>query len=265
MLVDIGNDLKKYVPIFQQAADQGMNEADTSLRLGKFFEEVLGYDMFSDISKEHTVKDRFVDYAIKIGGKTTFFVEVKQAGMDLKEKHIEQAANYAANAGVEWVILTNGTCWHLYHLTFEEGIQSDLIFSVDISKDLIDDAATKLSLFHKKSMEKGELLNYFNKFKTLEPKNIMQCIFHENTLRLIRRQLKKMTGVRIEEEDLVNSIKQMISPDTWERIGDIKVKRPRKVTKSKEEDVPSGVEVVQPAEISMEKVINPLEEKKEEC
>lgn len=264
MLVDIRKDLKKYAPIFQQAADQGMNEADTSFRLGKFFEEVLGYDTFSDISKEYTVKDRFVDYAIKINGKTTFFVEVKQAGMDLREKHIEQAGNYAANAGVEWVILTNGTCWHLYHLTFEDGIQSDLIFSVDVSKEPIDDAATKLSLLHKKSVEKGEHLDYFNKIKTLEPKNIMQCIFHEETLCSIRKQLKKMTGVRVEEEDLVSGIKQMISPDTWERIGDIKVKRQRKMTKSKKEAVPSDVEAVQPLENNTGEITNSFEEKKKD-
>lgn len=250
MLVDIRKDFKRYAPIFQQAADQGMNEADTSLRLGKFFEEVLGYDMFLDISKEYTVKDRFVDYAIKINGKTTFFVEVKQAG------------NYAANAGVEWVILTNGTCWHLYHLTFEDGIQSDLIFSVDVSKEPIDDAATKLSLLHKKSVEKGEHLDYFNKIKTLEPKNIMQCIFHEETLCSIRKQLKKMTGVRIEEEALVSGIKQMISPDTWEKIGDIKVKRQRKMTKSKKEAVPSDVEAVQPLENNTGEITNSFEEKK---
>jgi predicted type IV restriction endonuclease len=236
MSVDICKDLKKYIPIFQQAAEQGINESDTSLRIGKFLEDVLGYDMFSDISKEFTVKDRFVDYAIKINNKIVFFIEVKQAGMELRSKHIEQASNYAANAGVDWVILTNGTCWHLYHLTFEDGIQNDLVFSTDILKDTIDTASTKISLLHKKAVSKGEYLDYFDKIKTLEPENIMGAVFHEDTLRIIRNQLKKMTGVRIEEEELVNGIKQMISKDTWERIGDIKIKRQKKISKVKKDD-----------------------------
>lgn len=236
MPVDISKDLKKYIPIFQQAAEQGINESDTSLRIGKFLEDVLGYDMFSDISKEFTVKDRFVDYAIKVNGKIIFFIEVKQAGIDLRSKHIEQASNYAANAGVEWVILTNGSCWHLYHLTFEDGIQNDLIFSTDITKGSIDDTSTKLSLLHKKSATKGEHLDYFDKIKTLEPENIMGAIFQEDTLRIIRNQLKKMTGVRIEEDELVSGIKQMISTDTWEMIGDIKIKRQKKISKVKKVD-----------------------------
>ncbi len=105
--MDITRELKKYVPIFKQAYEQNINEAETSLRIGKFLEDVLGYDVFQDITKEHTVKDRFVDYAIRLNGKVVFFIEIKQAGIDLREKHIEQASNYAANAGVSWVALTN--------------------------------------------------------------------------------------------------------------------------------------------------------------
>jgi len=60
MSIDISRNLKKYIPIFQQAHEQNINEAETSLRVGKFLEEVLGYDVFQDITKEHTVKDRYV-------------------------------------------------------------------------------------------------------------------------------------------------------------------------------------------------------------
>src|SRR4030066_2515498 len=108
MSIDITKDLKKYIPIFQEAKEQNINEAETSLRIGKFLEDALGYDIFKDITKEHTIKDRYVDYAIKADGKVMFFIEIKQAGIELKEKHIEQASNYAANAGVEWGLLTNG-------------------------------------------------------------------------------------------------------------------------------------------------------------
>ena len=236
MTIDIKKELKHFIPIFQQASESGLNEADTSLRIGKFIEEGLGYDMITDVSKEFIIKDRYVDYALKINNKPVFFIEVKQGGIELKAKHIEQAQNYAANAGVKWVILTNGTCWHLYHLTFEDGIQNDLVFSVDILKEELDEAAAKLSLLHKKNVVKGEFDNYFDKIKALEPKNIMGAILHEKTLKLIRHQLKLMTGIRVEEDELVNNIKGMLSPETWERIGDIKIKRTKRHLRIKKED-----------------------------
>ncbi len=228
MAVDITKDLKRYIPIFQQAQEQSINEAETSLRIGKFLEEVLGYDVFQDITKEHTVKDRYVDYAIKLDGKVAFFVEIKQAGIELREKHIEQASNYAANAGVPWVVLTNGRCWQLYHLSFEDGIQGDLILSADILGEDIKDSSHKISLLHKKSVLKGEYEDYFAKVNALSPKSIVQAIFQENTLRMIRGHLKRMSGVTVDEQALVDGVKGMISTETWATIGDVKVKRKRK-------------------------------------
>lgn len=184
--------------------------------------------MFQDITKEHTIKDRFVDYAIKLNGKVEYFIELKSAGIDLREKHIEQASNYAANAGVKWVVLTNGRCWHMYHLTFEDGIQSDLIWSADILGDL-KEAASKISLLHKKSISKDEHEEYFEKTKVLSPKSIMQAIFQEQTLKAIRLHLKRTSGISVEEQDLAKSIKAMISPESWESIGDVKIRRKRKV------------------------------------
>lgn len=241
MPTDISQDLKKYIPIFQQAQEQNINEAGTSLLIGKFIEDVLGYDVFQDITKEHSIKNKYVDYAIKINGKVIFFIEIKQAGIELKERHIEQASNYAANAGIEWILLTNGIGWQLYHLTFDEGIQSDLIWSVNILTDNIQEASDKISLLHKKNISKGELEDYYSKIVTLSPKSIIQSIFHETTLKIIRRQLRKTTGVSIDEADLVNGIKRMISAETWEAIGDIKVKRQRKTSKPKSEALPQTV------------------------
>ncbi len=258
MASNITKDLKKYIPIFKQAHEQGVNEAETSLRIGKFFEDALGYDIFTEVSKEHTIKDRFVDYAIKLNGKVAFLVEVKQAGIELREKHIEQASNYAANGGISWVVLTNGKYWQLYHLTFDEGIQSDLIWSIDIEDD-IKDVSSKLSLLHKKEILKNEHEKYFAKVKTLAPKSIIQAIFQENTLRMIRGHLKKMTGITVDEEDLVAGIKQMLSAEAWKNIGNIKVKRQRKTTRQRrvktEPEQPVTVAILQSEASSAEELM----------
>jgi predicted type IV restriction endonuclease len=233
MAVDITKDLKKYLPVFQQAHDQAMNESDTSMRISKFCEAVLGYDLFNDVSREHAVKERNVDYAIKLDGKVFFFIEVKQAGTTLKEKHIEQASNYAANAGVTWVLLSNGKNWNMYHLSFGDGIQIDLLWSIDILEGDFKDAVCKLSMLHKKNINKGELDEYFAKKKILSPKSIVQAIFHENTLRLIRAHLRKSSGLKVDEEELSEHIKTMISKEAWELIGDVKIVRKRRSAKPK--------------------------------
>lgn len=236
MACDILKDLKKYMPIFQQAHDEAINEAETSMRISKFFEDVLGYDVFKEISREHVVKERNVDYAIKLNGKIKYFIEVKPAGIALKEKHIEQAESYAANSGVPWVLLTNGIYWQLYHLTFDEGIQSDIIWTVDLISDDIKEASLKLGMLHRKSVLKGEIEDYFEKIKTLSPKSVMHAIFHESTLRVIRACLKKSHGIRVDEQELADNIKKMISKETWELIGDVKITRKRKTKlKPKEE------------------------------
>ncbi len=233
MAIDISKGLKKYIPIFRITHERGINEAETSLRISKFFEDVLGYDVFNEISKEHMIKDRFVDYAITLNGKVAFLIEVKQAGIKLKEKHIEQASNYAANSGIPWILLTNGRYWMLYHLTFDEGIQSDLIWSVDLLDNDLKMLTPKIILLHRKSVLKGELENHLAKVKTLSPKSIIQAVFHEDTLKVISKHLKTMSGVRVDEQDLADNIKKMLTKKAWEEIGDIKIKRKRKTPKSR--------------------------------
>ncbi len=237
MPVDITKDFRKFIPIFRKTFEQNINEAETSLRISKFFEDVLGYDIFEEISKEHMIKDRYVDYAIKLDGRIEYLVEVKQGGIKLREQHIEQASNYAANSGVEWVVLTNGRFWLLYHLTFDEGIQSDLVWSVDVLEDNLKVTAPKIALLHKKSVSKGELDDYLVKMETLSPKSIIEGIFQEDTLKLIAKHLRQVSGVRVDEQDLADNIKKMLSKEAWEEIGDVKIKRKRRTIRPRKTTV----------------------------
>lgn len=261
MPIDISKGLKKYIPIFQEAHDMGINEAETSMRIGKFLEDVLGYDVFSEISKEHTIKDRYVDYAIKLNNKAEFFIEIKQAGGELRKSYIEQASNYAANAGIKWVILTSGRYWHAYHLSFDEGIQSDLIWLTDILSDDLYDAAFYLSLLHKKSILKGELEDYYLKTQTLSPKSIVQAIFQEDSLRIVRKHLREANGISVDDEELTNSIREMLSKEAWEQIGDIKIKRKRKISKPKQEvtqAIPAQTTAETITEVAKPEIHNPV-------
>lgn len=62
-----------------EAHEQRINEAETFMRSGNFLADVLGYNVFSEVSKEYMVKDKYVDCAIKLNNKPAFFIEVKQS------------------------------------------------------------------------------------------------------------------------------------------------------------------------------------------
>src|ERR1019366_7163383 len=134
--------LKKFGDVLKAAHERKSNESDTVMYLVKFFEEVFSYDPLSgEITKEIQIKERYCDFAIILDSKTDdgkpkpeFLVEAKSASIkSLNAKHIEQASNYGANKGINWVVLTNGVEWHLYHLTFDKdkGIQPDLVFEIN--------------------------------------------------------------------------------------------------------------------------------------
>jgi hypothetical protein len=91
MSIDIRKPLKRFIPHFLQARKDGLNEADTVLRLCRFFEEVLGYDGLQDISREAQLKNKYVDICLKIDGRVRLLVEVKAADQQLRDRHIEQA------------------------------------------------------------------------------------------------------------------------------------------------------------------------------
>jgi predicted type IV restriction endonuclease len=228
MAIDIRKPLKKLLPHLLKARDDNLNEADTLQRITKLFEEVLGYDPLVEITRETQVKDKYVDVAIKIDTAIRLLVEAKSAATVLRDRHIEQAQHYAAQANIPWVLLTNGVIWNLYHLSFEEGIEYVRVFSADLAEDDIDKAAEYLALLHRQSVKKGELEEYWDHRAALSPDSIGRALFTEEALKFIRREIRRRHGMLIDEEDLAAAIHGMLSTEAREQIGPLKIRRRRK-------------------------------------
>jgi predicted type IV restriction endonuclease len=228
MAIDVRRPLKKILPHLLQAQADTLNEADTVQRLIKVFEDVFGYDPMSEITRESAVKDRYCDVALKLDGVIRMLVEAKSGGTVLRHKHIEQAQNYAANSNIKWVILTNGVTWNLYHLTFDEGIESTLAFSVDMTNGVDDKQAELLGLLHRQALRKGELDEYWDERVALSPSSIGRALFTDTTLRVIRREIRRREKILINEEDLAAAIHEMFSTEARERIGPLKIRRARR-------------------------------------
>jgi hypothetical protein len=93
--------------------DGGIGEQDTKAALIDPVLRALGWDVedLEEVQREYRLKggDNPVDYALSILRTPRLFVEAKALGGNLNDRRwANQIMGFAAVAGVEWVVLTNG-------------------------------------------------------------------------------------------------------------------------------------------------------------
>jgi predicted type IV restriction endonuclease len=224
MNINITPKLKKYVPILLKAQTDNLNEADTSARVCKVLEDVLGYDAFEEISKEIEIREKNADVAIKIDGVVKFLIEVKRASRALRDRDIEQCEKYAAEHNIQWVLLTNGVTWNLYHLTFGEGIEYETAFSVTLTPENATECAEKIGVLHRSSVKSGAHDEFWKHRTALSAKSIGKAIFFEGTIMFIRRQIRHHEGILIDPQDLAEAIHSLFDGKAREQIGTAKIR-----------------------------------------
>ena len=224
--------LKKYQTIMLAAREENLNEADMVLRLVKMLEDVFGYDAFKEVSREAQLRDKYVDLMIKIDNVPRLLIEVKAPTVALRDRQIEQAQSYASRNNYQWVLLTNGVEWVLYHLTFGEGIEYERAFQVDLATEDLAKATTTLNVLHRKVLGRGGLDEFWECQVALSPISISKALFHEDVLNAVRRNVKKETGRYMDIEDLAGAIRGMFSQEARELIGPMKIRKDAKVKKA---------------------------------
>ena len=123
--------IKKYQPLLQSARSRDVGEADTVTIIKDMLSDIFGYDKYSEVTSEFAIRGTYCDLAIKFDNKLATLIEAKAIGIDLKEQHVKQAVDYAANQGIDWVILTNGNLWKVYKLIFSKPIDKELVVEID--------------------------------------------------------------------------------------------------------------------------------------
>lgn len=251
--------LKKFADVFRAARDRNADESNTVMFLIKFFDEVLGYDpLVGEITTEIPIKDRYCDFAIVLGGKTDdgkpkpeFLVEAKAAHIkSLNEKHIEQAENYAQRSTVNWVLLTNGVEWQLYHLTFDNnGSHPDLVFRLDFLDTLGKDpdlAWDTLSVLAKSNVQDGSLDNYYEQQKLLSPKTIVATLLGEEVLMKIRQELNRKAPARLELKKVFHAVVQVLNSEAVAAAGNINAPAKKKKRRHHRSNGENGQAVLEP-------------------
>lgn len=197
--------IKRFQPILASAKARDVGESDTVTMIVDMLAEIFGYDKYSEITSEHIIRGTFCDLATKIDGELQTLIEVKAIGLDLKDPHVKQAVDYAANQGVDWVILTNGLLWRVYRVTFAKPIDHELVVEVDFCKlnPKNDADIEQLYLFCKEGWAKSVLGEYHSQRQALSRFSLGALLLSEPVLEVLRRELKRVSpDVRIKTEEI---------------------------------------------------------------
>jgi len=197
--------IKKFQPILQTAKTRDVNESDTVVIVADLLQELFGYDKYTEITSEHSIRSTFCDLAIKLDGALAFLLEVKAIGIELKDIHVKQAVDYAANQGCDWVGLTNGATWRVYKVVFEKPIQNELVIEFDLlSLSHREQAAIQLlGLLSKEGWQKAGLVEHHSYKQALNRFTLGAILLSEPVVDVVRRELRRTTpGIKVEPTDV---------------------------------------------------------------
>lgn len=207
----IGDGLKKFQPILSAAKAKDVNESNTVVIVTDILSEIFGFDKYSEITTEHAIKSTYCDLAVMIDGNIKVLIEVKAIGLDLKEPHVKQAIDYAANKGIEWVILTNGICWKVFKVTFAKPIGQEIVVDIDL-----------LALSHKNSghieilflasregVQKYALEEYYTQKQATNKFILGNLILSEDILNAIRKELRQIyPDIKVQIEEIKDTLEK---------------------------------------------------------
>ena len=187
------------------------DESTARLMVNSFLNNVLGYTLIDEIKTEYMIRGTYVDYVIQLNKKIQFVIEAKATSLDLNDRHLKQAVDYAVNEGVEWAILTNGRYIELHRVIFEKPIRSQKIFSYDLSDLSVMKTASKhIVNLTKRAVLKGELETYWKRFDALTEENMKKAIKSSEVIRTLRLQIKKKSGINFSDAEIAKSLSEII-------------------------------------------------------
>jgi len=236
--------------MIQSAEKADVNEAETRRRIERIFESIMGYDPFIHLSREHAVRGagetEHVDFSIQLeageSAKPIIMVEVKRVSIDLSAKHLRQAASYAIDAGCEWILLTNSKEWRLYHVSFGKPPETKHMFTWDILADDIPEIAQRFELISYKSLKKDALGELWTKTNVLLPDKMLRAMLCKSSINILRRELKRSTGVSVTPEDIVGGVRRLLNEAALVELENIHLTLPERKpgrTKPKAKETPS--------------------------
>ena len=246
--------IKRFQPILASAKARDVNESDTVILVTDMLSEIFGYDKYSEITSECSIRGTFCDLGIKIGGTFQFLIEVKAIGLELKHSFTKQAIDYAANQGTEWVILTNGEIWRAYKVSFGKPIDYEQVLELNLPQINPKNADNIEMLYHlsKEGWLKSVLGEFHMQQQALSRFSLAAMVTSPPVLEVIRRGLRKFSSdIKINVDQIKNvMVQEVLKREVveGEKAEEAKKKVGRYYSKSSREKTKEPKEVFREAE-----------------
>lgn len=203
--------IKKFSKPLADLVARDANEGDTRLFITDFLTYGLGYDKYTDLTTEYAVKGDFADYGVRIDQDLIAFIEVKRCTTKLTTKHLRQVQMYAVNEGVEWLILTNGQHWQVYHLTGGLPVIVDLAFDVNLLGDeTITQKANQLFYISQESLKRRQIDELWKAKRATGPKSLADVLASPAVVEAVRKELRRTTKQNVDVDDLARLLKETV-------------------------------------------------------
>ena len=197
--------LAKQLRIFQKvlkpAKDRDINESDTVVIVGDMLADLFGFDKYTEVTSEYSIKGTYCDLAVKVSGNVQFLIEVKAIGLELKDAHIRQAVGYGSQQGIQWVILTNGIDWEIYRIKFKKPVSHELLTKfnfLELNSRKKDDIEL-LYLLCREGLTKAVIQTFLERSKVVNKFVFSAILQSEGALNLLRRELRRVSPkIRVE-------------------------------------------------------------------
>lgn len=196
--------IKKFSKPLADLVARDANEGDTRLLVTDMLCEGFGFDKYTELTTEYRVKGEFADYGIRLDKDLIAFLEVKRVATKLAAKHLRQVETYAVNEGVEWVILTSGVVWQVYHITGGLPMVVDLALEVNLfGDDTMAHKSNQLYYLTKESLKRRQIDALWQAKRATSPKSLARVLCSENVVTAIRKELKRTTGQSVTDAEVV--------------------------------------------------------------
>lgn len=204
----VNDNLKKYQAVIAGLKKRDANEADTVKVTTDILSEIFGYDKYKEITSEYAIRGTYCDLAIIDNNKKIkFLIEVKSVSVSLNDSHVKQAIDYGANAGVNWIILTNSERWIIYKMKFSKPIDKELVaefnlLNINLKSEKILEA---LFVISKEGQEKSSINDFYSTIQAKSKFIIGALLNTEEVYSIIRKNIKKLyEDVKITDEEIAD-------------------------------------------------------------
>lgn len=216
--------IERYQDVLHQAAQRGINEADTSTLVQSMLVDLLGYDRFSDLTGQFATKGRWADWAVKQDDTLCFFVEVKSLGSKLRDKDLFQVTSYSRQHDLEWAILSTGDIWECHRVAggqdTEEFFEIRMLDSCQSAEEKIE----RFYLLSKEGFSRGAIRGKWIENQSFRPEKLAQMLISDDVLNTLRKLVHKDNpGNRIQ----IGALRQAVMSEVIR--GDLSISAPESV------------------------------------